>query len=253
MSNTCEPLRKRKEVGVHTMKRKIASYAITSAIILTSSNSAVANFLDNCNFCLTPYIGAEVQRRTTNYVRGFGDNLYNKNFAQANFFLGLKFCDYAGIELGYETTNKSRRIVNLPKGSTLFGQDEFFSSSWDSRAQLNGWNINLMGFVPLSENIPISLFGSVGIAILKCRVQPNLTMAVGNPELIIYDATKTRPVLRLTTGIQYMLLDCLGVRGSIGWENTSKFGNFQEPDVKETVIAKFKDSVNFGLGLFVQF
>lgn len=234
------------------MSRKITSL-ITAIVISIVSNLALANVLNDWNFCLSPYLGIDAQLRSTGYETGFGDNLYSKSFPQCNFFAGLKFCDYLGVELGYETTKKQNRTVDLPVGSNILGREVVFASSWSTSVQLKGWNINLIGFLPVHDSYPVSFFGTVGMALLKGNVNAIMTQAFDMPMFVSLNASQTRPVLRLTTGIQYMFLEYFGFRGSICWENTSRLGNFKEPFATERVIAKFNNSLNYGLGLFLQF
>ena len=270
------------------MKKKLALLA-TPLMMFSLADSAIAG-IDCMDLCLTPYVGADAQMRHMGFEKDFGGNALKKNYPQGNFFAGLKFNQYVGVEFGYEASKKKPRSVTHNNSDIVFGSplqqgeptDLGFDDTSHSSSKINGWNTNLVGFLPIfCEDNSLQLIGSVGVAQLKIRSknslknvlvittfdpntgEPNGTQSIttiGNR-----DFTKRKAVLRISSGIQNMITDCIGIRALVTWENTAKLKahgklislteNGTSIALSETIrrISKPKNSFNYGLGIFTSF
>lgn len=252
---------KTKMLGEFIVKKQLALLT-APVILLAAAGTAVADM----DFgCLTPYVGVDAQMRHMGYQKQFGGNSLKKNYPQGNFFAGLKFNDCVGVELGYEISTKKSHSRTLPNTDVVFGRTiNFappftFTSTSTASSKIHGWNLNLVGYLPvLCEDNSLSLIGSVGVAQLKVRAHTKIRTTVFEPgeTPVFTDANlhfhKSKAVLRLAGGAQYMMTECIGVRGLVTWENTSKFKMHR---LRETArfVAKPKNTFIYGLGVFTQF
>lgn len=247
------------------MKKQLA--LLTAPVfMLATAGTAVADF----DFgCLTPYVGVDAQMRHMGFHKRFGGNVLKTTHPQGNFFAGLKFNDCVGIELGYEVSTKKSRSRTLNNADTLFGgpleqstQALTVTNSIHASSKIHGWNLNLVGYYPLpvcDDNL--SLIGSVGFAQLKLRTHGALRIrgvdAVTRTTLVdqtvsVGRSHKSKAVLRLAGGAQYMMTECFGVRALVTWENTSKFKNHHRRNTTNLRLVKPKNSFIYGLGVFAQ-
>lgn len=239
-------------------------------LILGISGTAIA---DGGGCCFTPYLGVDAQIRHMSFFKRFGGNLLKENYPQGNFFAGLKFCDYVGIEVGYTMSQKKSRYKTLRSGETIFGTilpipPASLVSREDSSAysKIQGWNLNLMGFLPIiCEDNSLSLVGGIGVSQLKLKIHHRLKFfAQGSDNLSpIIEAQnlafeplkkhKYKGILRLTGGIQQLITDCFGVRGLVTWENTTQLKSRVRRSNGVLFHSKPKNAITYGIGIFTQF
>lgn len=234
---------------------------IKSALCLMMLAVSSASFADVASSVyVSPYIGVDMQIRDMEFKKGFGDNLFNKNFAQATPFIGLLICDFLGVEFGYEqafrkhtTSVQARGMITLGK---IISQDETSVNS----VKIYGPHVDLIGHLPLSKDRCTSIFGLVGVASLTAKItyQPIIIRGIPVPPPILPDIkdifSKRKTILRAGLGIQQMLHACAGVRATLIWENTSKFKNLRSISIPDSLSkAYLKDSVILGIGVFLKF
>lgn len=262
---------------------KKLSLLAAPAVMLAASSSAFAmsSFTD---WCLTPYAGVDAQIRHMALKDNFGGKQTVKNYPQGNFFAGLKVNDYLGIEVGYETTQRKSRnttngdlvsVFNVPNQShivfaPLLIDGVFPVTTTDSvSSRIQGFNASLMGYFPICDEYCLQLIGGVGVARLRANIKHTVktsTAVIVSPLLPdpITETTeqnsvttfkKTKTVVRVMGGLQHMISDCAGVRGTVTWENTSRLSinGVETPPSATTPMAKLKDSVIYGVGVFMQF
>ena len=246
---------------------------VTPLIMLTVTGTATA---DN-TLCFTPYIGVDAQMRHMGFQKDFGGNILKKKNPQGNFFAGLKFNQYVGVEVGYEFSKTQRIIKDSYPNDIIFGQSiPAFSPDVLSVenlhrtfSKINGWNANLVGFLPvLQEKNDVQLIGSIGVANLKLQTKntltttevesfigdPNDTFTIISTKNIFYK--KRKAILRIASGIQYKINDCIGLRAMVSWENTSKLKAKAKDAITEKALLGMtapKNSFQYGLGMFISF
>ena len=262
------------------MKKKLALLA-TPLMMFSLADSAIAG-IDCMDLCLTPYVGADAQIRHMGFKKDFGGNALKKNYPQGNFFAGLKFNPYVGIEFGYEASKKKSRKVKHNNSDIVFGApleqvepgDLSVDNTSHSSSKTDGWNANLVGFFPIiCEDNSLQLIGSIGMAQLKIKSKNSLdkvlvtttfdpitdepTGTEALAEINNRAFTKRKAVLRISSGIQNMITDCIGIRALVMWENTTKLkahGKLISSGEETTQrITKPKNSFNYGLGIFTYF
>lgn len=247
-------------------------------ILLTASSIASAD----CDLCLTPYLGVDAKIRHMDFQKDFGRTLLKNHYPQTNFFAGLKFNQYVGVEFGYEASKKKFHSVQHDNSNIVFGvplaqADPPYVPRIDNvtynSSKISGVNANLVGFLPIDcEDNSLQLIGSIGVSQLKIKTKRTLETtffdAVFHPDtgdITGFQPTiehfdthykKRKTMLRVTGGVQNMLTDCIGVRALITWENTAKL---KAPGIrvstKERVegFTKPKNSLSYGLGMFITF
>jgi len=203
-----------------------------------------------------PYIGGDMQVRKMNFKKGFGDDLFKKESIQGNFYLGFKVNKYFGFEIGHQVANKKSRNVS-PSVTTRLGQTPIPVPSGTSEMgtrQIKGWNLNLIGFLPISCEYQMNMIGIAGFSSLEVKLKYTLTYPPGQGtgyEQIKFKQRKN--VLRFGGGLQKMFSDSFGVRTTVVWENTSRFNNITQNYAGSARTAKLKNSWTYGIGAFIMF
>ena len=240
------------------MNKKLLTAIAASVITVAGSSAAVADM----NWFFSPYVGVDAQLRHMEFKKDFGKNVSPDDYPQGNVYVGAKFCDWLGVELGYESTigREKRAVVlgnaivfNLPADAG--GPNA--SNTFDTRVRIHGPHINLVGFLPVSDDYRLQVFGSIGVAQLKIKINHDNPIARGAVNSSFIDDrrifAKRKLIPRATVGLQHLMTNCFGVRASIGWENTSRFKDIRTVNVPSGLIARVRDSVNVGLGIFYNF
>lgn len=241
--------------------------AATLLCVATAAN-AKADWVNE----LSPYIGADAQMRQMSWPQEAGGNLYQKNNVQGTVFGGIGINRYVGVEAGYSVTpfQESRRAI-LP-GAIIFGNSTgavpltvpgnsgfVFVSKW----QVKDWHVDILGYLPVSEEHHFDLVGGVGFAKTTIFQWTNLVSSDTATGAFQFNRTFTgkKGMLRLTAGVQHMVSECYGVRVLANWVNTSKFNYIHSQEnvagggttVGQWVLTRIKDSWSYGIGAFVKF
>lgn len=258
------------------------AFAIQLVLLATTSMVANHTLASGCDFCLEPYVGVDAQMRKMHFQKHFGGNLLRHKYPQANFFGGVKFNEYLGIEGGYEVSKKQHTTKIPNQTDIIFGVrlrpvDPLVTNVQDlerASSKIYGWNLNLVGLLPIPciEDCT-QLLGSVGLAHLKLRVNSAFT-SIGSVDLTPFGLgdlnnlltnsqafstrfRKTKTVLRLSGGLQHKIIDCLGIRALVSWEKTSKLHtqgkNFPVDPTDILGVVKPKNSLQYSLGIFIPF
>lgn len=237
------------------------------------------------SFELAPYAGVDAQMRHMSFERHFGGNIFHKSYPQANVFLGLKFKECVGVEIGYEFSKTQRHARNYNVGDVVFGQiitsgasnpllvSESFSGH--ASAKTYGWNFNLVGFYPVfcGDN-NMQLIASIGFAHLRLTahhvllnrnvllnefaLEEGLRIPITDVILEARNYKRRKNIFRMATGVQHMWGDCLGIRALITWEYTTKLKAHRNQFSPITGLtpfsrAKLKNSFLYGIGVFIPF
>lgn len=237
------------------MNRRLALLAMSCFMVSSMPEKAMS-----FDLCLTPYVGVDAQVRNMGFKKEYGGGpLFNNNYPQGNLFVGAMFNDYVGVEGGFEFTQLKSKEATQVEGQQILGyRVEFPAETITVKAQnrLYGWNVNLIGAYPICNAYRISIIGSIGLARLRSKLDACVTGSEGisqNRPCMKFPG-QTKSILRLTAGLKHMITDCIGIRGTIGWENTSKFNKLTATTLQDIeFLAKYKDSIQYGFGLFINF
>lgn len=206
----------------------------------------------------TPYIGFDIQKRKMAYRDGFGDNLLSKNSTQNNLYAGLRFLNWLAIEAGYESGHSKDRFVILPLGAIVAGTQltaPVSPAEFLGRFKITSRHINLVGFCPLAENIPIEAFLSVGISNIRGRFERHTVMVnnIRRTRVRVFFAQKD--ILRVAGGVQYWINDYMALRTSVAWSKTGKIRAMANDGIFSVIppSVKPKNTTVLGVGLLLAF
>lgn len=235
---------------------------ITRRIFMRNYNKLIISFLILINspslhakdLRFEPYIGVDIQARNTPFANGFGEKLFAKTSPQANLYFGIKINKVLAIELGRSMTAKKSRDAFFSNNSIYLGSLNQQDSIGTGIKNVREWNLNLLGFLPLFKLHSlhsIDFVGLIGAGNVEVRLKELKTaQGINQHEIINLRAKKT--IFRVGGGFQNMITENLGLRALIVFENTAKFNNIAA-HVPFDEIAKLKNSIVYGVGLFVQF
>lgn len=213
------------------------------------------------NWGVTPFFGADAVWRHMDFWAGNGENAFKHNAPQGDVYTGFKFCDYFGVQFGYEATSRKNKTVTLNLPYIISGVMVTSARGLTRNAQIvsthriKGPHVDLVGYLPICDRYRLALTGSVGIAHLKLSAQYRYTAFNGvanfNIPPLVFTGRKT--VARLMGGISHQITDCVGVRASVTWEHTAKLRLHHVTRQRIVHTIRPKDSVNYGLGLYILF
>lgn len=216
----------------------------------------------NCDWCFTPYVGADAQVRSMGLKKGYGKELTTDNYPQGNIYAGLQLNEFLSIEGGFETTWSKTSTATLLGNQMFFGHilvpDEPDASfAFSTRTKLRGFHGDIVAFYPICPQYSLSIFGLAGISALRIKIEHNLTAIDGltiNEPGTQLNFAKRKTVARAGVGIQHMMTECAGVRTQIIWENTSRFKDLTRSNSLSALnVARVRDSFSYGLGIFYKF
>lgn len=233
------------------------------AVCLTTSLiSADVMAWDKDYWGFSPYIGVDAQGRYMPFRKGYGNKLFDRVFPEANIYIGARFNCYLGLEFGYESARSRKREVTLYAGDMAVGSPIMDGASpvtFKTKARLYGPHLDLVGYYPLSPyfDCDVELLGSFGLSAIRAKFD-RTTVSIAN----LPTTTTTRNFIsykfmpRVSTGLQYMFWECVGIRATITWENTSRTHSHatNDPDqVANPTWLRANDSLIGGLGILYKF
>lgn len=203
-----------------------------------------------------PFIGIDFQERTLNFDENNGGNLFCDHAFQYDLYAGLRFCDYLGVDLGYFANKSQNRTSSFGPGDIVLGQTLAAGSPVETHfteTKIKGPHVDFLVFTPFMPEYGIELFGGIGVAYSKLMLKEAI--------IAINDITLTSPIARnydikranarALLGLQTLVYSCVGIRGTVTWENTSVFNDLKPaefPDDQGRV--NVKNSWAYGLGVY---
>lgn len=237
------------------MKNQLFFSGMLSALLIIFAPRCPANIVDQLICDSHPFIGIDAQDRHMGFREDFGGNLFKKNLPQLDAYVGVRFLQYFGLQVGYQESKTKPRTANFGPGDIILGipllpgEDQIHYSE----TRIRGTHLDLLGFFPVCLDWNLELFGSVGITRNALALEDRITNfggeVVENPLVRTYDVKKTGA--RASIGIQKIFCQHIGIRGLVVWENTSRFQNLRSLEVPDSVsIVNARRSLNYGLGIF---
>lgn len=220
------------------------------ASVMLASGSAVSETVSD----ILPYIGFDYYHA---WMKGKSSwNLvFPKTYPGASVYVGSRFHDFCGIELGYDASTRQKRDWTLASGSTFFSSRLTQSISGTTKVRRNGGHVDLVGFLPVVGSL--ELLGSVGAGWIQTKIETAFTTGgsstVGSALASV--AGKGRMVFRVGLGASYMVTDMVGIRALVRWEGTSSLqvkGNANFANLGYDAKA-FKGTTAMSAGAFVKF
>jgi len=234
------------------MKNIAKTFMTASALIL--AGNASANFIVD----LGPYIGADYY-----YVnmKGSGDYplVFPKSYPGASAYLGTKFNDNFGIELGFDCSAQQKRDWNIPLGQSLFNSTTTKAFSGTTKIRRQGGHLDMLAFLPITDYFEV--FGTIGYGWIKAKIEQN-NLSITNDTTAPFNASaiasikgKGKSVFRTGFGVLSMITDSVGLRATLGLETTSSLHvNGDNAFTNNGYSLKgFKESYSLAVGAFFKF
>jgi hypothetical protein len=223
--------------------KKIAKSLVVVGAMLAAGVAAADMDMD-----FKPFIGVDYLHAWTPAKNSIDSmqlkNAFPKAYPGFTGYVGAKFTDCFGVELGYD-----RSVFEKKKKTSAITQGKY-----TSKVHREGFHADLVGFIPMDC---WELFGSLGIGSLKMKIHeqvltPNagVTQAQINTQSPLPFYTKRKTVLRAGIGASYMITEMFGMRAKLGWEGTN---NLHLKDKTGNDVKGFKNSNTVAVGAFVRF
>jgi opacity protein-like surface antigen len=155
---------------------------------------------------------------------------FPKNYSGASVYLGTRFCENYGLELGYDWAGKKTRTTSSATTVATGTGTLVIPNGLATTVRLSQWRLDLNGYLPIGCD-GFDLIGSVGLGIVRSRISEFSPTAVtlGTTTVLaannIRSNSRTRAIWRLGVGAQYMLTCNVGVRAMYRYEGLSGFNH----------------------------
>lgn len=208
---------------------------------------------------ISPYVGVDGQLNRMKFKKGYGDNLFPKNYSQSNLYAGIKLDGSFSLEAGYTSEAVRTKYSKLYETDCCLGADipKMLSPAiFKSYIKIRGYHL---GFVntfcePTWESVRI-LWGA-GVGLLRAEAERK-TIELSIPPVSFSSSRhfkKDKTVLRLMLASEYKFKNNLGIRGSLFFLQTSKMVMVAEPTASPTTpVIRPMDSLVYSLGVFYEF
>lgn len=240
---------------------------VTKSLVIVGAMLAAGSAAADMDMDFHPFIGVDylqawmpAKGSITTFSRAARTDTINaksafrSSFPGATVYVGSKFTDCFGIELGWDSSLSSKKkTAASPSTSAVTG-----GYTYTSKVRREGFHADLMGFLPMMDCW--NLFGTIGWGSVKAKITDQKLVANTAAGQAVLNAgtsaiplsTKRKSILRLGVGTSYMFTDMFGVRAKLGYEGTNalrvKYSNGATGNTKV-----FKDTVTLAVGLFAQF
>ncbi len=223
---------------------------VAGAILAAAGSASADTWFEDCK----PVVGIDFKWAK---IKNSGDwkGVFPESFPGASVYVGTKFMENFGAELGYDTTGKRGKQLSLNTGDTVGGATATVPTGIRGNVRFAGPHLDLVGFWPL-ENC-FEMFVSLGLGWVKPTV--NVDHVGGASSNLANDLTsitgKGKTIGRVGIGVNWMATDCVGLRVKALYENTSKL-RVQSNAVSNAVLTNlkpWKDSYSLAVGAFLKF
>ena len=225
------------------------SLVIAGALLAFSSANAEEMF---------PYLGVDVSQ-TYMRARDAWNLVFPKTYPGASLYVGTRFHENFGLELGYDWSARRTKNFALANGSPFFGGTVTSPNglSGSTKIRRTGGYLDLLGTLPVADCV--ELLGTLGFGWVQAKIVTSFSTetagATPTSSAISSVSGKGRGGLRLGFGAICMLTESVGVRAKINWSSTSTLRLKGNPAFNSLGYdAKgFKGSTALLAGVFVRF
>lgn len=223
------------------MKKLTKSLLATGALLAATSAAA---FVDT----MCPVVGVDYQHVWMKEKNGEANPVNNsgflpKSYPGASVYVGTRFYEYLGAELGYDWAAKKTKNVSF---GNVAGVGNNISTNTSVKRQ--GGHFDLLTYVPVADCFEL-MFGA-GIGYITAKTQITVTSSTAGAG----SSQNVKPkgaVGRIRLGGNYMFNECMGLRALLGWEGTSSLKTTVSGITHKSY--PFQDSVTAAVGLFYKF
>ncbi|MEY3183039.1 MAG: OmpA-like transrane domain [Pseudomonadota bacterium] len=224
---------------------------IASAIFAAAGSASAQSWFEDCK----PVVGVDF-KWTKVKNSGTWPKVFPENLPGASVYVGTKFMENFGAELGYDSTTKRNRQRTSATNDRIGGAVVPGPIVTRASVRFSGPHLDLVGFWPM-ENC-VELFASLGIGWVKPKVTVN--RLAGASSNFATDLTSisgdSKSIARIGVGANWMATDVIGLRVKALWEDTSRLkvkSNAAAANQVLTNFKPFKDSFSVAVGAFLKF
>lgn len=230
--------------------------SLIGALAISAAGGVNAYLIDEFSaFVGVDYYQAWMKARNS-YTQIFPRNSY----PGASVYVGTRFQDCFGIEIGFDWSGTKKRDWSLSNGATIFGGTVAGTMTGSSKVKRSGGHLDVIGYLPVCNCF--ELFGSLGYGWVQSKIHiTNIAVngVLGTPtlqsEALASLSGKGRSVFRLGFGASYLITPCVGIRAKFGWETTStqRFNGNAAARSLGYGSKGFRDSTTLAVGAFLNF
>lgn len=227
-------------------KLNVLWLGLCSAVLLFGVGSANAEESSLESAFANLYAGVEA---TYQQMSGAGDfnGVVNPNYYNGGVYIGTKFYDNWGLEIGYNSSTARTQSKSFAPGSTEFnttltaGQN----ATLKTKVTLSTFYLDILGYMPINRNW--NVIGTIGAGLVRAKIRDN--GSVGAPPAVVNALQNVNSyntvIARLGVGPEFRHKH-FGIRGKVFWENTCRL-RLQSvgPNVSQTFL---KDSFGLAIG-----
>jgi opacity protein-like surface antigen len=214
------------------MKYVMKKVLIAGAMVAASSTISAC---DDMSFT----VGADYQQtfmKSKSAVRLAGRDrdfsaVNPKSFPGANFYVGAKFHENLGVELGYNFMSKKRDTTTA-------------GVKVSQKLKSSGGYVDANGYFPVADGLDV--IGSVGFGFIKIKLFGDVFSTSSTSA-----NTKNNVLPRVGIGAQYMVCDTFGVRAMARWQGTAAV--YYKDAVNGNKVKPFKSATSLAFGVFAKF
>jgi hypothetical protein len=186
--------------------------------VLGAASSANAYLIDR--FC--PMVGIDYYQVWSRPKDDYS-KIFPQSFPGATYYIGAKFLDYFGIEIGYDGSAKKSKRWNLLSGQSFMNVPVSNNFSGSSSVRRTGGHIDIIGYLPIIEKL--DYFVTIGYGWVQTKIEEiNMNVIPGSvrhSSAIASLSGKGQSILRVGLGANYMVNNCVGLKAKLGYEKSS--------------------------------
>ncbi len=191
--------------------------------LIVAAAAVVASGVASAEIDMFPYLGVDYTQ-TYMRARNSWNLIYPRDYPGASFYVGTRFHENFGVELGYDWSARRTKNFALPSGTSFFGGVIGPNGlAGKTKVSRTGGYLDILGTVPVAECI--ELLGTVGFGWVQPKVETSFSSEVAGAtttsSAIASTSAKGRGVFRLGIGGIFMVTEMVGVRAKINWASTS--------------------------------
>jgi hypothetical protein len=145
-----------------------------------------------------------------------------KSFPGAQVYVGAKFHEHWGTELGFDFMKKSRTMPAMT-----------------GKTQMRGAHLDAKGYLSATEGF--ALVGSVGVGLVQAQEEATGQLSVKSKKSLLP---------RVGVGAEHVVRDRVGLRVMVRWQGSSAV---YFKDATNAKYKPFKNATSLALGVFAKF
>lgn len=225
------------------------------------------DLLSGDSWMFQPYVGVDLFDRFMDFNDDDSVDMFRDHYPSGKLFAGVKLHRYFGIEGGYQTSieRTQRRFFTSSQSPVLFGGspldlpgfqgDDLLVDTW---TQIDGWNIDLVGFIPICEDVT-EVFIKLGYSSLTLDQKVTFWADPASHLIEHLQWSEEEGMFSATIGILHAFTHNFGGRIFVTWDGTSELDSQNYSVVLNTldpngrggaITVDPEDSWSFGVGLF---